>query len=412
MLLNALGNQSDTFPEDLQSDFEMIYQYFECTINAEYEESRDINRTIVAKLRQRSSPIQPTDLTRRFAAMYFPLSAETVAPCYSRIATEGNLSQLKDHGAFHGGFKYIPEAVCVFRAVTTAIVISGLSRYGAHGFKESQHAISLDLKFSFWLDSMCKALDQALGSGLQYHQVISALAVIHSAQEEEHVLEKDHRTVAWRSGVYSVVPSLLLSMNASPDAVAPQCIDRYWANVKVREDGSIWSATTVMFYDDWPLIEKIQKGNASTLQSLSQPWMGALQPGAPDVRIYVTIERPLHYSRPDLCFVGRIGGSVIGSTGVLDVLCGLLRNMDEPEYCPGHASPLAVINVKASQWAKDDGVKPAGEAVRTYVPVQGDNCWAIFILGQSCYSNGRLALRCANCTVERAGSRCVVVGYC
>ena len=42
MLLNALGNQSDTILEVLQSHFKYIYQYFERTAKVEYEESNDV----------------------------------------------------------------------------------------------------------------------------------------------------------------------------------------------------------------------------------------------------------------------------------------------------------------------------------------------------------------------------------
>lgn len=411
MLLNALGNQSDTFPEVFQDHFESIYQYFERAGEPIYELNGVIT-DMQAKYRQASSPTQSTPLAKRLAAIYFPLSAEIVAHCYSRIATEDILGKLKDHHALVGGFQYIPEAVCVFRAVTAAIVISIASRFGAPNFRESQHAISLSLTNSGWLDCMCKALDRALASGLKYNEIVAALAVIHSAQDPEEALQAKSSVVAWRCGIYSVVPSLLLSMRASPEAIAPKCIDTYWANVIAQENGSINSATTESLLTDLSLIEEIQGGNSSSLQSLSRPWTGSLQPGPSDVPLYITIERPYHYSRPDLCFVGRIGGSVVGSTGVLDVLRGLLRNLDEPDHCPGHVSPLAVINVKASQWAQNRRTKPVGERVHTYVPVQHDDCWAIFLLGQSCYFNGRLALRCADCTVERAGSSSVVVGYC
>ena len=412
MLLNALGNYSDTLPEVFQDHFEFIYQYFERTGETIYEESNNMLTPVEAKYSQASSPIQSTLLAKRLAAMYFPLSAEIVAPCYSRIATEDILARLENQDALFGGFQFIPEAVCVFRAVTAAIAISIASRFGAATFKESQHAVSLSLTSSGWLNCMCKTLDRALVSGLKYNKIVAALAVIHSAQDPEEALEANHSVVAWRCGIYSVVPSLLLSMRASPDAIAPRCIDSYWGNVNVRENGSINSAKTALFLPDEPLLEEIQGTNSSTLQFLSQPWIGGPRPGPSDIPLYLTIERPDHYSQPDLCFVGRVGGYVIGSTGVLDVLGGLLKNLDEPDHCPGHVSPLAVMNVKASQWAKNRRVKPAGDGVHTYIPIQRDDYWAIFLLGQSCWYNGRLALRCADCTVERAGSSSVIVGYC
>lgn len=414
LLLNALENQSDAYPEVLQVHFEFIYQYIETHFLVKYERIETGTINLQAKFHRVPSSVQSTPMARRIAAIYFPFSAEIIAPCYSRIASEEILSQLKEHGSVIGGFDVIPEAVCLFRAVTAAITISIIGRFGGEEFKKGQHSISLSLTHSHWLEAMCKLLDQALFSGLEYNKAVFALAVIHCAQEPDRISECKSAIVAWRKGIYSVVPSLLLSMRPSPDAVGLQCIDGYWANVKVREDGSVYSAPTSSLLQDLNLIEKIENGNgnASSLQSLSQPWIGHAQREPPDVPLYLTIERPLHYSQPDLCFVGRIDGSVIGSTGVLDVLRGLVRNLDEPSDCPGHTSPPSVIYVKASMWAADRRSKPVGENSHTFVPVQGDDCWAIFLVGQSTYFNGRIALRCPECTIERAGSHSVVVGYC
>ena len=271
MILNALGNQSTIFPEVLQGHFEYVHRCIEAAGRFEYEESSDVTALVEARFRQAPLSTQSTPLERRFAAMYLPLSAELIAPCYRAIATEDNLRRLRDHDALHGGFQKVPEDVCLFRAITAAIVISIVSRLAPDGFKETQHAISLTLTHSGWLDEMCKPLDQAFVSGLKYNQIVSVLAIIHSARDPEKAFETNKSIVAWRSGIYSVVPSLLLSMNASPSAVTPQCTDVYWANVKVREDGSIYSAPTGAILEDDALIDEVQEGNASALQSLSRP---------------------------------------------------------------------------------------------------------------------------------------------
>ena len=409
MLLNALRNQSDTSPEVFQANFEFAYGYFQSTRKVVYEDSGD---GVKAKFCQAPSSFRSTELAKRFAAIYFPLSAEIVAPCYHGIANEDTLRQLKDHETSVGGYDYLHESICVFRAVTAGIAISIASQFAAEGLGKGQHAISLDLTMLGWLEWTCGTLDQALVSGLKYSQVVSALAVIHSAQVPESAFQLRDAVVAWRFGIYSVVPSLLLSMKASPEAVAPKCIDSYWANVKVQGDDSILSGTTGPTFVDWDSIEEIRRGNPSTLQSLSQPWIGPPRPGSSDVPLSLTIEGSFQNNGPDLSFVGRIGGSVIGRIGVLDVLRGLLRNNDEPNQCPGHASSLAVNNVKASQWVKDRGATPISAGLHTYVPVQRDDRWAIFLLGESCSFNGRLAVRYASCTIERASFQSVVIGYC
>ena len=414
MLLTALGNQSNTYPEVLQDHFEFIHQYLETRIFVNYEETKTLVGDLQARFHWATPLVPTTAIARRIAAIYFPLTAEVIAPCYSRIASEELLSHLTDHDSLIGGYVTIPEAVCLFRAVTAAVSISIISILGGRSFRDVQHSTSLSLTTSAWLESVCKLLEQALVSGLEYSKAVYALAVIHCHQDPENIRKCSSQIVAWRSGIYSVVPSLLLSIKPSPDAVGLLCIDGYhWANVRVREDGSVRSASTAALLEDPDILQEIQVGqNASPLQSLSQPWAGQAHPGTPDVPLYLTIERPLHYSGPDLCFVGRINGSVVGSTGVLDVLRGLIRSSDEPRDCPGHASPPSVINAKASIWAQDYRSKPTGPSSHTFVPVQGDDCWAIFLVGQSNQFNGRIALRCPECTIEQAGSHSVIVGYC
>lgn len=407
MLLRALGNQSAAYPEELQTHFETVYQYIQGNLHVEYGEVETGVTDLEAKFCWGPPSTHYTPIAKRIAAIYFPQSAQVIAPCYNHIATRNLLRLLKNQDRLFGGYDKIPEAVCLFRVVSAAIVISVVGLLDREGFEKSQHSISLELTSSEWLKWMCKLLDPALSSGMEYNKAVSAFAAVHCAQDPEEVWNRTDRAIAWRNGIYAVMPSLLQSIRPSRDAVALRCVDSYWANVRTRKDGSVHSAPTVQ-----TLIEKVHNGNASSSSSLSRPWRGQAQRGPPDVPLYLTMERPLHYTVPDLSFVGRIGGTIIGATGVLDVLRGLVKNLDEQYECPGHTWTPEVFNIKASIWAGNNESKLVGRHTHSFLPVQGDKSWAVFLVGDTTYCRGRIALRCVGCTIERAGSRSVIIGYC
>lgn len=77
-----------------------------------------------------------------------------------------------------------------------------------------------------------------------------------------------------------------------------------------------------------------------------------------------------------------------------------------------------MLNIPASVWGYAQKGKPNGEPdVRTYIPVQGDTGWAIFIAGQlRCH----VTFRCPFCAAENQAAepeisdidgKLVVIGY-
>lgn len=153
--------------------------------------------------------------------------------------------------------------------------------------------------------------------------------------------------------------------------------------------------------------------NSTALQALDMPWVGPAALGGPDVPLYLSLERPLHYSDPDLCFVGRIGGLVVGAVGVFDVLYTLLRSLElhKPDNCPGHDTTCNVVNVKPSVWAANRHVKPACDDKITFISVEGDGTWALFLAGETTYFRGRIVFNCVDCVAKSGASARVYIGY-
>lgn len=63
----------------------------------------------------------------------------------------------------------------------------------------------------------------------------------------------------------------------------------------------------------------------STLASLSQI--------CPDVQLHLSIDRPIYYGLSDICFVARVGGSIVGTVFISNVCAALLQGHDDGRKC-------------------------------------------------------------------------------
>lgn len=413
MLLTASESQMDRDPDVLQAHFEHIQGYVQRHFRVEYTDKGSILTGVQVKLRKEGRGIRSTDTAKKIAAIYFPNTAKIFAPCYSRIESEELLDEARQTSDMILGYDVIPDEVALFRAVTAAIVIAFIGKMGGETFSESQHSISLNLGSPTWLESMCGDLDRSIRIGWDYQHAVSRLAAIHCAVDPEMSAKSHYATIGWCEGIYSVVPSLFLHMKPSADAVVLQCIDTFWGNKFAYEDGSIHSAITMVLTYDWDTVDKAYDEDASSGPTSSTPWLGQAHCAPPDTAISLTIERAQHYGRADICLVIRVDGTVVGSTGIKDVLHGLVHGYSEPERCPGHRNPYrSFINVKTSHWLSKARKKPATSENHTFIPVQGNEHWALFLAGETVYFDGRIAFRCPECTRERAGDHSVIIGYC
>ncbi|KAL8757670.1 MAG: hypothetical protein Q9199_002051 [Rusavskia elegans] len=396
MLMSALRCRLDILVETLQADFEHVYEYVESNLRVDFVLRKEVSRP-AAEFSWEEPSGKACSIARRLAAIHFPICAELVAPCYTRIASEHCLSMVRPK--VRRAVKPGRPELARFRAVTAAIAISIASRLAPSSFKNVSHATVMELDDEHWVSELCTLLDNHMdsGSGLPLRFAIFILAAVHAAHEPIDSEKTNGKIIGWRNGVYGIVPDLLLGMAIYSPRMHLVCIDYFWANVKVREDGSIRSSQTpdLQTYDSDPI------SNPQALQKPNEPGLGQVILCSPDTPLHLSLGTPLYLGEPDLCLIGRIGGSVAGTVGILDVLWALLRSDVEPETCPGHSSPTGVWNVKASAWARQLYTKPISWLYPTFVPVVGDHCWAIFLVGQTAMQyNGRVVYRCVDCAVE------------
>jgi hypothetical protein len=425
LLQQALPHQPDVYPEVLQIEFEKIYEYIKSHLQIRYNLQRQgVLEDVIAISQWQPPRAEPTAIERSLAALYFPLSAENTAPCYSGIATARTLEQVKNKERREAVccFEEVAEEITRFRATTAAIVLSIASHLASGDFKNIRHSTTLALGSEAWLEPMCKLVDQLASGSFSLSNAVCTLSAVHAALEPDPAVIRSsglRKVIGWRTGIYSVIPSLLLEMVPARTAVGLSCKDVYIANVRAHADGSLQSSVTRAILAENILDDLPGDGNLSSLVRLHSPRIGRAESRPPDVPLHLSIERPMHYGEPDICIAGRINGSIVGTVGVLDVLKVLIRSLDEPENC-SHGHESTVITIEPSRWATNRRVKPVGTAeIPAFIPVQGDPCWALFIAGCTASLNGRIVFRCLNCAKELAAQRvsrrrddhAVLIGY-
>jgi len=415
MFLDALNNVSDFFPEAFQDHFETVFAFVKAHLNVQY--GIKTNSKVVANLEWKQYHKGSKSIERRLAAIYFPRSAKYLAHCYAPLAMSDILDQILTSKSAIAPYEDIPHNLALFRVISAAIVLAMASRLTEATFESVQHSITLELGNEGWLIPMCNVLDGAISSALGLHHVVSVLAAVHTGYDPDLIQSCSSKIIAWRRGIFAVVPSILLSMKPTQEAIGFQCLDQYWANVAVREDGSVRDATTGTPLQDMDLMEEVVATTGpdrSTLDLVGRPWFGLPQFDTPDRPLYLSIERPLHYSDPDLCFVGRIDGSAVGSNSIEDTILSLVRSFSESVECRGHVSLTNVVNLKSSHWVSNRNKKPVGEEQLTFIPVSGNPSWALFLAGEAAPFNGHIVSGCVECSVQSArryNTDGVLVGY-
>jgi hypothetical protein len=434
MFSNALRNQSDIPPEAFQTFFEQTYSYIESHLNLRwnvttaedydryygpYGSSRIHNRgirSIRAKAEWTRQGIKSSSISTRLASLHFSLSAELIAPCYERLSNPESLRLILDKKYAYIAVQdqEVPRDLVIFRVITASIAISIAARLAENNFKVTQHSICLDLVGGSWLETICSLLDESFSARLSLNDAVFVLAAVHAGCSDalaEHQDVKDE-LVGWRNGVYAIVPSVILEMGVIPQAIGLRCYEGFWANAIVRKTGAIVSGPNRMLYLDNSIVHRTE-ADTSSLQSLADPFISPPVRGPPDVPLYLNIERSTHADEPEMCFCGRIGGRSVGTVGIKEVMTTLVQSFEEQEECLGHQDHISVVNVKASKWASKDLYKPVGQWDKhhTFVPVQNDPCWALFLAGQSSYFDGRVVRGCVDCAAQKMLDASVLIGY-
>ena len=421
MLVAALGYQSDISPEFLQREFEYIYDYLEEYLVITYEACDDAVAAPRATADwSREPPLcEEDDEYYRMVALaelYFPSSGEYIAHCYRAITSRQAYEEILDNQAIMGVFDHpFPESLALFRAITAAIAISIASRLAPDTFKDTEHCVSLDLGDDNWLQDFGDIVEELLGpdddgkKGLEFHKAVGVVAAVHTAAQIEEVRSTRSNVIGYRTAVYSVVPSLLVKMAPSRDALGLCCLDGFLGNIRTNKKGIVRSSSTVRLYQAWHPSD-VDNGSLDPPTSGTDP--PTIEP--PDVPMTLHLGAPAWHGSSALCLRGKAGKTVAGEASIVDVLAVLAASLREPQVCT-HQIPckINVINTNVSTWIAGGHTKPARRYQVTYVPVHRHGPSALFFAGQAAQFGARIIYRCVECAVVRRKSHeCVLCPDC
>ena len=414
LLLSAMGTVVDIAPEILQEDFQHIFAYIQEHLEITYWAE---NGLTYATYKWRKSTWNATPIATRLASLYFPESAEVVAPCFNRIASETYLN-LVTKRQVNQELRHDSKELGRLRATNASVVISIISRFAPDTFASTRHATDLDLFDQEWLSEMCEFLDRVKNPSLP--EVVYMLAGMHVGPLERTAEPigvsfeklssrgyKNSKIVAWRDGMYSVLPSFLLQQDLRPDRIRFVCLDQFWANVITRDDGSITSSygPGMQRYEvnisESPIDTDISALERQENKNSKDYRLGSSEASAPDRQLYLCLGTPMHIDNSsEVCYVAWVNGSVAGTVSIADVFFVLVASNVEPELCPGHDADPPFINIRTSTWVQNYWDKPQSKQHPILVSARGDTCWAIFAAGQIANQDGRIVFRCPTCAFQ------------
>ncbi|KAL2866127.1 uncharacterized protein BJX67DRAFT_356642 [Aspergillus lucknowensis] len=427
MLYHSIAPYYLIDPECLQEDFEYIRHSIATRMQVSFgleNHGRPLKEDIRARIEwkeEEEGPRRRVSATERsLASIYFPLLADHVGPCYSRIATRSVLAEVRNSRRQLAGTdasSSLTEGVARFRTTTLAIVLALVSPLADDQFWNIRHCISVDLADEDWLEEACGTINRTYASSIEYSEMVDLLAAVHvgvdigdnvtvSEDNKKNFLSRE--IIGWRNGRYSVIPSLLLEMKPSPHAIRLACRDSFYANLRVQRDGSIRSAHNEAIYTDRDQFPQQQQQPHAVISSSSgphDPWIGPASPKPPSKPLHLSIERAAEYEDARLCFVARADGNNIGEVSIKAVLKAVARGFEVAERsCNGRPHPNAagtsecVWNLDVRHWLRDRYLKPLGSVdLPGYLAVRDDAQWALFVAGQMEYSHGCLVVRCLGC---------------
>ncbi|OBT65659.1 hypothetical protein VE03_05528 [Pseudogymnoascus sp. 23342-1-I1] len=182
MLHQSMFAYTTTSPEVFQSDFDGIYDSIQSRLQMgyylEYGHRLRVNCYWEPSL-STSSPI-----AMRLAAIYFPLLADQVAPCYERIATDTILQSVKDREKrdASGSVEGLAQEIVRFREYTAATLISLIASLSRDDFRKFKYAIRLDLSHIDDLEEACRFVNRSFSGSVEFNEAVRLLATIHAAR--------------------------------------------------------------------------------------------------------------------------------------------------------------------------------------------------------------------------------------
>ncbi|RFU34496.1 hypothetical protein B7463_g1877, partial [Scytalidium lignicola] len=432
MLHQSLAPEVIIRPEILQTEFEFIFDSIASRLHASYSAPLPprIPETMEVTFVWSSAKKPSSSIEAKLASLYFPLIAEHIAPCYSKIANEKILNQALKSIGKRGDVSVFTEEEAQFRTTTTAIIICLVSRLCVTDFKSVRHSTCLELLSRFGQDQICGIINHGFSSSLSLNEAVGLIAIIHTGiMNLSKVLKRidsADRVIGWRNGIYCVLPSLLLNMKPSASSVAMECKDVFFANIRTHNDGSIRDSysparSPELHYLQHNPYDTSQQSIVTTLQSVN-PWIGPVQVRPPNQPLYINIERPIQFRESDICLAGRLDGNRIGVVSIIDVLVSIARSVEIPPKCihKNTANTQTVLNISTSEWLANPNERPAGTAeIPAYLAVHDNPAWALFAAGECANFHNAIVFECVSCTIEAVARRVdpsredavVLIGY-
>ncbi|KAK7983538.1 hypothetical protein PG989_010940 [Apiospora arundinis] len=420
-LYNALGGPSKILPEEIQSHFDEISNYITSHLQFSWtvipREEDGVGPKLLAVPVWKMDKYNPNKSSVKLASAAFTgQTIENVASCFDFISdTAKVVSILEYQKAVSRGNKVdMPESMKWFNIVVISILMSVAELLGGPKYTEMMHATQLDLAGPTDFEERSafdrlRTLRWGLDSGYANSNVIELLSIFHGGMPFHSLFMdqnlEDYSRIGFQNRGYNVLPSLLYNMKVDEGALGYRCGTTFLANIPSADDGRVESSRSDCWSYDIVGAPPNDAVDTLVLQNLDR-FIGPPTPQPADASIYLNFERPYHYapSGSNIVLAGRIGGEVIGFSGIIDVMTTLASSFSaRPPRCPGHARGVQAFNVKAATWMANRNRRPkdSSSSHHTYIPVQKDDAWALFLAGQITQVDGRISFGCYDCLLAK-----------
>ena len=427
MLVNALGVKLDLLPESVQEMFNYVETCMSQTLYFDWEtRPRELQRrqhpsevldwdgaTLFCVCRMKDYPKKAKPLATSLASIYFGTTADFVALCYERIASESCVTTVKEERL--SDLNLVRSADLAWFWIVTASIIYCIAKALVKDFKSLFHVVKMRLCSQNWLEAMTRRLNHTLRSGVPFYEAAIIVGIIHAGASTELLeLQTVERPsiLGVRNGRYAVVPSVLSSMSPTSDGVGIACFDKFIANVPVFSDSSIRG-------DDknaglgWSPPDR--RAPDTSWQVLSEPT------DAPaDISLYIGIERAHHSSVPSTVLCARIGGTVASTINIRRVMWHIVKSLEVSKVCNGHSAQQRAIILKPSVWGilgQERWERFGSELTKRhhfFLPALGDAAWALYIAGSALPCRVAISHGCFECAasaIESPSQPSVICGY-
>ena len=404
LLCSSISNPCDIRPEVFQTLYESVADTISriLVLFWQYDSETD---NVCAKPHWRKDKLECSSVSIRLASIHFQQSAEELAPCYEGIADEKTLDAvLKSVHIMGTSYKQKHSSQVVrFRAITASIIFAVSSQLAGQDFYDLQHATTLTMDRYDAISQVAKTIDLWLSTSLSLSRGARLIAIVHCGIDVVTYTRDSPQTIGWRSGIYTVMPSLFFEKAPTSAALGFCCKDEFFGNVPVYKDGRILDITPQGIMEDRDITEELLKHPSSSAQR--QIYFGPPTEAPPDTPLYLSIERRCKSSDSNVCLCARIDGEMVGIVSVFMVVKTIAQSLQTPSACPSHTASYQILNVSPSLWAKSGRCqKPSGSPCHTYIPVKDDRCWALFLAGEH-RDWVTISRGCVDCAIDVFASR-------